>query len=107
MCVGEFSFFDFASAVACRQGKGKWAKLVIAKTGLSNPKRAVEKKLKTVSVSVEVLKCRNVKRENAVLVLPLFNMSVSGRITYNVLALGAVADFGAQNCQYTTKVDAR
>jgi hypothetical protein len=24
----------------------------------------------------------------------------------NVLALGAVADFGAQNCQYTTKVDA-
>lgn len=28
-------------------------------------------------------------------------------ITANVLALGAVADFGAQNCQYTTKVDAR
>ena len=28
-------------------------------------------------------------------------------ITYNGLALGAVADFGAQNCQYTTKVDAR
>ncbi len=25
----------------------------------------------------------------------------------NVLALGAVAEFGAQNCQYTTKVDAR
>jgi len=25
----------------------------------------------------------------------------------NVLALGAVADFGALNCQYTTKVDAR
>jgi len=24
----------------------------------------------------------------------------------DVLALGAVADFGAQNCQYTTKVDA-
>jgi hypothetical protein len=23
------------------------------------------------------------------------------------LALGAVVDFGAQNCQYTTKVDAR
>ena len=30
-----------------------------------------------------------------------------GRVTDNVLALGAVADFGAQNCQYTTKVDAR
>jgi hypothetical protein len=25
----------------------------------------------------------------------------------NVLALGTEADFGAQNCQYTTKVDAR
>jgi len=25
----------------------------------------------------------------------------------NGLALGAVADFGAKNCQYTTKVDAR
>jgi hypothetical protein len=25
----------------------------------------------------------------------------------DVLALGAVADFGEQNCQYTTKVDAR
>ena len=25
----------------------------------------------------------------------------------NVLALGAVADFGAQNCQSTTKVEAR
>jgi len=29
------------------------------------------------------------------------------KIGHNVLALGAVADFGAQNCQYTTKVDAR
>jgi len=28
-------------------------------------------------------------------------------VSYNGLALGAVADFGAQNCQYTTKVDAR
>jgi hypothetical protein len=28
-------------------------------------------------------------------------------LAYNVLALGAVADFEAQNCQYTTKVDAR
>jgi len=29
------------------------------------------------------------------------------RVAANVLALGAVADFGAKNCQYTTKVDAR
>ena len=29
------------------------------------------------------------------------------KLAANVLALGAVADFGAQNCQYTTKVDAR
>jgi hypothetical protein len=30
----------------------------------------------------------------------------AARIAHNGLALGAVADFGAQNCQYTTKVDA-
>jgi hypothetical protein len=29
------------------------------------------------------------------------------RVAGNGLELGAVADFGAQNCQYTTKVDAR
>jgi hypothetical protein len=28
-------------------------------------------------------------------------------LTANGLALGAVADFGAQNCQYTTNVDVR
>jgi hypothetical protein len=28
-------------------------------------------------------------------------------LSANGLALGAVADFGAQNCQYTTKADAR
>jgi hypothetical protein len=38
----------------------------------------------------------------------LFNVcTVVHRVTANVLALGAVADFGAQNCQKTTKVDAR
>ncbi len=31
----------------------------------------------------------------------------SNKLTNNVLLLGAVADFGALNCQYTTKVDAR
>jgi hypothetical protein len=36
------------------------------------------------------------------------NLSVSFiTMTANVLGLGAVADFGAQNFQYTTKVDAR
>jgi len=34
-------------------------------------------------------------------------MVVHFNIGYNGLALGAVADFGAQNCQYTTKVDER
>jgi len=34
-------------------------------------------------------------------------VSGSVSIAANVLALGAVADFGAENCQYTTKVDAR
>jgi len=28
------------------------------------------------------------------------------KLIANGLALGAVADFGAQNCQYTTKVNA-
>jgi len=28
------------------------------------------------------------------------------KLTANGLALGTVTDFGAQNCQYTTKVDA-
>jgi len=31
----------------------------------------------------------------------------SNTLAGNVLALGAVADFGAQNFQYTTNVDAR
>jgi hypothetical protein len=40
---------------------------------------------------------------------PLYHERVEGceQLLHNVLALGAVADFGAQNCQYTTKVDAR
>jgi len=33
--------------------------------------------------------------------------TVALTLACNGLALGAVADFGAQNCQYTTKVDAR
>jgi len=37
----------------------------------------------------------------------LFTVVVFFTLSDNVLALGAVADFGAQNCQYTTKADAR
>jgi len=38
---------------------------------------------------------------------PLFSVGwLSFTLAGNVLALGAVADFGALNCQYTTKVDA-
>jgi hypothetical protein len=33
--------------------------------------------------------------------------TLSVGIGHNVLALGVVADFGAQSCQYTTNVDAR
>ena len=36
-----------------------------------------------------------------------FFSTLLNNITANGLALGAVADFGAQNCQYTAKVDAR
>jgi len=32
---------------------------------------------------------------------------MSFKLAHNGLALGAVADFGAENCQYTTNVDAR
>ncbi|MFM7851575.1 MAG: hypothetical protein ACKO96_06550 [Flammeovirgaceae bacterium] len=32
---------------------------------------------------------------------------LSGHIATNVLALGAVADFGAQNCQPRTKFDTK
>jgi len=40
--------------------------------------------------------------------VPFFYVSTAVLLqTANGLALGAVADFGAQNCQYTTKVDAR
>jgi hypothetical protein len=39
--------------------------------------------------------------------LLIFSAVISVELTANGLALGAVADFGAQNCQYTTKVDAR
>jgi|GEM_PF-4731868 len=37
----------------------------------------------------------------------LFFVALSFKMTHNVLALGAVADYGAQYYQYTTKVDAR
>jgi hypothetical protein len=36
-----------------------------------------------------------------------FQKKILLSLLHNVLALGAVADFGAQNCQYTTKFDAR
>jgi len=39
--------------------------------------------------------------------LVIFLLCRQNRVAHNGLALGAVADFGAQNCQYTTKVDAR
>jgi hypothetical protein len=47
---------------------------------------------------------RPVYHENIFVRAPLKQIEGFGA---NVLALGAVADFGAQNCQYTTKVDAR
>jgi hypothetical protein len=39
--------------------------------------------------------------------LIVFTCVFSAQVAHNGLALGAVADFGAQNCQYTIKVDAR
>jgi hypothetical protein len=48
-----------------------------------------------------VLACGSAKTKCAYLRVGFFGMK------HNVLALGAVADFEAQNCQYTTKVDER
>ena len=39
ICVVGFSSFDFASALASEEGKSKCAKLGIAKTGFSKPKK--------------------------------------------------------------------
>ena len=84
-CGGKFSLFAFCLSFR----KNKCAKLVLAETGLSNPRSAVgRKELKTVSVSVEVLKCRSLKEENFVLVLPSFLCPSTGRITYNVWQAG-------------------
>jgi hypothetical protein len=40
-------------------------------------------------------------------IFSVISLSGSSKMAHNGLALGAVADFGAQNCQYTTKADAR
>jgi len=48
-----------------------------------------------------------ISRINFFIVIFEFSFFVSEGITANVMALGAVADFGAQNCQNTTKVNAR
>jgi hypothetical protein len=51
--------------------------------------------------------------ETDIFLITLFRMLQKQNLRFfdtmdgNVLALGAVADFGAQNCQYTTNVDAR
>jgi len=49
------------------------------------------------------------KRWHFVFLFPVRLLSVvsSFRVRHNVLALGAVADFGTLHCQYTTKVDAK
>jgi hypothetical protein len=47
------------------------------------------------------------KGRNSKFIIVIYVMESALAMPPNVLALGAVADFGAQNCQYTTKVDAR
>jgi len=73
-----------------------------------------------VGAKANVLHCVGFERGDAALLILLkrwhfvFHFSVrlmlalsSFRVRHNVLGLGAVADFGAQNCHYTIKVDAR
>ena len=86
-CVGEFSFFDFACVSVSAKGKGKWAKLAIAKTGLSNPKRGRSKKQKNC---LSKCKKRELSTEMPFSVKPLYICPMSWRITTNVLELKEV-----------------
>jgi len=56
---------------------------------------------------MNIVSCSFVTCQNGLLFRFLCLVVSSVTLAANVLALGAVADFGAQNCQYTTKVDAR
>jgi hypothetical protein len=70
-----------------------------------------------MSVGLLAVRCQYslyvvVRLSKFVSLFSVFNRSMSAvscrfTLAANVLTLGAVADFGAQNCQYTTKVDAR
>jgi hypothetical protein len=62
--------------------------------------------LNRFSASPLVLQMSVVSPSNRVVVIFFFARTLFN-IAGNGSALGAVADFGAQNCQYTTKVDAR
>jgi len=84
-CVRKFSSFDFALAFACRQGKSKCAKLVIAKTGLSNPKCGEESKKQKNCLSKS--KKRELSTEMPFSVKPLFLCPSTWRITTNVLRI--------------------
>ncbi len=85
-CVGRFSIFDFASVSASAEGKGKWAKLGIAKTGLSNPKSGQESKKQKNCLSR--FKKWKLSTEILFSVKPLFICPMSWRITTNVLQAG-------------------
>jgi len=50
---------------------------------------------------------RKVGSHSMSLFTPFVLTRIGSTVAINGLALVAVADFGAQNCQYTTKVDAR
>src|SRR5690606_6731352 len=63
-------------------------------------KEALHLKFKSKSARSRVVDSPPMTLQSVVIVL-------SSNIAGNVLALGAVADFEAQNCQHTTKVDAR
>ena len=85
-CVRKFSSFDFALASACRQGKSKCAKLVIAKTGSSNPKCGEESKKQ--KNCFRELKKGELSTEIFASVKPLSLCPMSWRITTNGLLPG-------------------
>jgi hypothetical protein len=94
----------------CRAGLQRFANVLFCAVGFLLSLRGGEKKQnKLPSICTDLFTKHQINKFFFLLINLLFQSIEFCLFTlaYNVLALGAVAGFGAQNCQYTTKVDAR